>query len=495
MLEIAVTALANLCTPLYFLLLLVGIFLGLGVGLIPGLGGVTALALILPFAMKLDAGAALPLVMGLVSPILTSDAIPAILIGSPGSPSAAATMMDGFPMSQKGEAGKALGSAFTASAMGGILGSLVIVICIPILRPLVLLLDTPDFLALCILAISAVSVLGGRNVLKGIGAAGIGLLISMIGADPTRFVVRWNFGISYLIEPIHIIPVALGLFAIPEILTLCVKGTSVAQVPQKELGGRFEGFKAAIKNWKLVASSSVIGSFFGFLPGLGSMVSSWLCYSWTIIISKDKSSFGKGEVRGVIGVEGAVNASANGSLIPTIAFGIPGSAVTALILVTFWAVGISPGPKLLTERVDLVFLIVWSVALANIIGALICYALANKLTMITRISPHILAPIALTIIFTGTLYNTSDIEGLILLLVFSFLGWIMKSFDWSRPAFLLSFILGPLIEKFYFHSTMMYDSVELITRPSVIIILVCACGIIYLGMTIERKVSVKRESG
>jgi TctA family transporter len=459
MLEAALSALVQLCTPFYFLLFMVGIVLGLGVGLIPGIGGTVALALILPFTMKLDAGAALPFVMGLVSPVLTSDSIPAILIGSPGSPSAAATMMDGYPMAQRGEAGRALGIAFAASAIGGVFGALLIAVSIPILKPLVLLLKTPEFLALSVLAISAVSVLSEGNILKGIAAAGIGLLLSMIGEDPIRFVVRWNFGIDYLIDRIDIIPVAMGLFAIPEILELCARGT---------------------------LSSSGIAAFIGFLPGLGSTVSTWLCYTWSVIISKDKSGFGKGDVRGVIGAEAANNASASGSLIPTIAFGVPGSTVTALILVVFWAVGITPGPKLLTEHVDLVFLIVWTVALANIIGAVICYLLTNKLAMITKIPPHILAPLALTIVITGTLYSTGNVGGIVLLIAFGILGWLMKALGWSRPALLLAFILGPIIETFYFHTTMIYGTAWLL-RPSVIVILACACGIIYLGIVLQRK--------
>jgi len=486
MLEAAASALVQLFTPFYFLLFMLGIMLGLGVGLIPGVGGTVAMALILPFTMKLDAGAAIPFVLGLLSPVLTSDSIPAILIGSPGSPSAAATMMDGYPMAQKGEAGRALGIAFAASAIGGVFGAFLIAVSIPILKPLVLFFETPDFLALSLLAISAVSVLGGGNILKGIASAGLGLLISMIGEDPIRYVVRWNFGIDYLIDHIHIIPVALGLFAIPELVELCASGTTVARVPIKAMGGRFEGVKDTLKEWKLVLSSSGIAAFVGFLPGLGSVVSTWLCYSWAVIVSKNKEGFGKGDVRGVIGAEAANNASAGGSLIPTIAFGVPGSTVTALLLVVFWSVGITPGPKLLTEHVDLVFLIVWTVALANIIGAVICYLLTNKLAMITKIPPHILAPLALTIIFTGTLYSTSAVPGIFLLIGFGILGSLMKILGWPRPALLLAFILGPIIETFYFQTTTIYDFAWLL-RPSVIVILVCAVGIISLGFTIQRK--------
>jgi TctA family transporter len=488
MLEAAVSALVQLCTPYYFLLFMLGIFLGLAIGLIPGMSGSVAMALILPFTMKLDAAAALALVIGLVSPILTSDSIPAILIGTPGA-ACAATVVDGYPMAQKGEAGRALGIAFAASAIGGVFGALLIAVSIPIFKPLVLLLGTPEFLALSVLAISAVSVLSGGNALKGIAAAGIGLLLAMIGQDPIRFVVRWNFGIPYLINSINIIPVAMGLFAIPEILELCATGTAVSHVPKQSMRGRRDGVIDTLKEWKLVLSSSAIGAFIGFLPGLGSTVSTWICYSWSVIISKNKSGFGKGDYRGVVGCEAANNASAGGALIPTIAFGVPGSTISALILVVFWAVGITPGPKLLTEHVDMVFLIVWSVALANIICAVICYLLTNKLALITKIPPHLLAPLVFTVLVAGTLYSTADVAGIVLLIGFGILGWLMKSLGWSRPALLLAFILGPLIEKFYFHTVMMYNYAWLL-RPSVIFILLCAVGLIYLGVTLQRKAIV-----
>jgi len=486
MLEAAAGALVQLFTPYYFMLFIVGIFMGLITGIIPGVGGTVALALVLPFVMKLDAVTALPFMIGLISPVLTSDSIPAILIGAPGSASAAATMMDGFPMAKKGEAGRALGIAFTASAIGGVFGAVLIAVSIPILKPLVLFFETPEFLALSVLAISSVAILSGGSIMKGLGAAGIGLLLAMIGEDPIRFVPRWNFGVDYLVDRIHIIPVAMGLFAIPELLETCIAGSPIADISKESMRGRYEGLKDVLREWRLVLSSSGIASFIGFLPGLGSTVSTWICYTWSVITTKDKSGFGKGEPRGVVGCEAANNASAGGAMIPTIAFGVPGSTITALVLVVFWAVDINPGPKLLTEHLDLVYLIIWSIALANIIGAAICYLLTNKLAMLTKVPPHILAPLVLAVIVAGTLFATASVGGVVILIAFGILGWFMKSLGWPRPAFLLAFILGPVIERFYFHSIMMYNYAWLL-RPAVIIILLCAAAVIYLGLTIQKK--------
>lgn len=488
MFDAAVSALVQLFTPYYFLLFMSGISFGLVIGLIPGMSGAVALALILPFVIKLPAAAALPLCIGLVSPIIMSDSIPAILLGAPGS-ACAAVVVDGYPMAKKGQGGRALGAAFTASALGSIFGAAVIALSIPVLQPMVLALGTPEFLALCILAVSSVAVLGGRSVVKGLAAACLGFLLGMIGTDPIRFVPRWTFGIPYLIEPINIIPVALGLFVIPELVELCITGARVAEVPSDGLVGRKQGFIDTMKNWKLVLSSSIAGAFIGFLPGLGSSVSTWLCYSWSVVTSKDREGFGKGDVRGVIGSEAGNHSAAAGHLVPAIAFGIPASTVSALLLVVFWSVGITPGPRLLTEDVNIVFLIVWSIALSNIIAAAICYALTNKMVLLTRIPGHILAPVVFAVVAAGTLYSTHDIGGVILMFCIGILGWFMKSLEWSRPALLLAFILTPLIEKYYFQSTMLYGATYLL-RPLVIFILILAIGVISLGIRLQRRATM-----
>jgi putative tricarboxylic transport membrane protein len=253
--------------------------------------------------------------------------------------------------------------------------------------------------------------------------------------------------------------------------------------------GRREGLRDTLKNWPLVLSASGLGAFVGFLPGLGSTVSTWLSYSWTVIVSKSKGGFGHGDVRGVIGPEAANNAGAGAALIPTIAFGVPGSTITALVLVVFWTVGITPGPKMLTEHVDMVFLIVWSVAIANLLAAAVCYMLTDKLALITQIPNGILAPIVLSVVVAGTLYSEGSLGGLVLLLLFGLLGWVMKRLTWPRPALLLAFILCPIIERFYFQSTMMYDNAWL-ARPAVIGILVAAVGIIAMGVALQRKANV-----
>ncbi len=480
-------ALFLLFIPSYMGLFILGVFLGLVIGAIPGIGGVVGLALLLPFTMKLEPAAALPLLIGLLAVINTSDTIPAVLFGTPGSVGSQATILDGYPMAQKGEAGKALGAAFTVSLIGGVIGAVILTISVPIITPIVMMFGSPEFLVMCLLGISMVSVLSGRHPLRGLIAAGLGLLIAMVGQDPILAVARWYLGQPYLVERISIVPMALGFFAIPEMLDLCIRGTQIVELPKQALIGKLAGLREALRHKKLIVSSAGIGAWIGFMPGMGSVIANWVAYSWAVMVCKPKDGFGKGDIRGVIAPESANNASAGGALIPTLAFGVPGSTSMALILAAFWIVGIIPGPTLLTEHLDLVYLIVWTLALANIIGAVVCFLLTDYLAAVTKVPVHILVPLVLVVVFGGALLTTLHIGDIVVLLGFGVLGWVMKHLDWPRPPLVLGFVLSPLVEKFYFQSTMVYG-ITWLARPIVIVILTVAIISIYFGMKLQRQI-------
>jgi TctA family transporter len=483
MLEAAGVALAMLFTPTHLLMFSVGIFMGLILGVLPGLDVLFGMAVILPFCLVLDPSTMLPLILGMASIAGTSGPIPSILIGAPGEAGNMATIMDGHPMAKRGEAGKALGAAFTASLIGGLFGALVLTVSIPIFRPLVLMFGSPEFLALCILGISLVSVLGGGYPLRGIVVAGLGMLIANIGLDPILGVERWSFGVPYLQQKISIVTVALGFFALTEIIDLAITGSPISSAYSSV--GKWDGFKETLRHKKLVLSASGVGALVGFMPALGSSVAGWIAYAWTIFISKPRSGFGKGDIRGVIGCEAADNACLGGDLIPTLAFGIPGGTLMALMLGAFWMMGIKPGPELLTKNLHLVYLIIWTIALSNILGAGICFLFTDHLAKLATVRIQILAPLVIMLIYGGALVTTKNIGDLIVLLIFTFLGWGMKCLDWPRPPLLLGFILGPMIESFYFTSTMIFGY-KWVFRPGVLIILVLTAICIYAGYRIQR---------
>lgn len=486
MLEAFQDALSSLLSPGYIALFTSGVFLGLLVGVIPGIGGVVGLALLLPFTLHLEPTVALPLLISVVAVINTSDTIPAVLIGTPGSVGSQATIVDGYPMSQKGEAGKALGAAFTVSLLGGVIGAIILTVSVPIIAPVVLMLGSPEFLAMCLLGISMVAVLSGLHPLRGIIAAGLGLLLAMIGEDPTMGVARWYLNVPYLVSGISIVPMALGFFAIPEVVDLCVRGTQIAKLSSGALTGKMDGLREAFRHKKLIVTSAGIGAWIGFMPGMGSVIANWIAYSWAVMTCNPKDGFGKGDIRGVIAPESANNASTGGALIPTLAFGVPGGTSMALILAAFWIVGITPGPKLLTENLDLVYLIVWTLALANILGAAVCFLMTDYLAAVTKVPIHILAPLILVVVFGGSLLANFHMGDIVVMLSFGVLGWLMKHLDWPRPPLILGFVLSPLVEKYYFQSTMVYGSGWMI-RPVVIVIFVITAIGLYFGIKNQRR--------
>jgi TctA family transporter len=492
MLEAAQLALSQLFEPMHILMFTLGTLLGLFLGVLPGIDAVCGLAVLLPFCLVMDPTSALPLILGMASISFTSGPIPSILIGAPGTAGSTATIVDGYPMAKKGQAGKAMGAAFTASLIGGLFGALVLTLAIPIIRPLVMMFGSPEFLAMSILGISLVAVLCGDFPLRGVIAAGIGILFSQIGQDPILGMERWAFDIPYLQQKMSIVTVALGFFALAEILDLAMKGGRISINQSSE--GKWDGLRETLKHKKLVLSSSAIGAIVGFMPGLGAAVACWIAYAWALIVCKPRDQFGKGDIRGVIAPEAADNASVGGALIPTIAFGIPGGTLMALMLSAFWMMGMKPGPELLTKNLHLVYLIIWTIALSNILGAAMCFLWTDQIAKLATIRMEILAPVVTILIFGGALVTTMNIGDAMVVFGFCVLGWVMKQFDWPRPPLLLGFILGPLIERFYFSSTMVYG-MGWVARPGVLVILALTVVCIVVGLRIIRKGSQAQSLG
>ena len=479
MLEAFVKGFLILIDPLNFGMLIAGVIIGSMIGFIPGVGGVVGVALLLPFTFLMEPEVALPLIIGLIAVVTTADTIPCVLIGTPGSAGSQATILDGYPMAQRGEAGKALGAAFFVSAVGGVIGALLLSVSVPIFRPLVMSFGISEFLAMGILGLSMVAVLTGRSPLRGVIAAGLGLLLAMVGQDPINAIGRWYMGFPYLLDSLNVVAVALGLFAIPELIDLCARGTQIHKHGGGKVEGKLSGIKEAMRHKRLIFGSSMIGAWIGFLPGMGTVVANWVSYSCALMFCKPNDQFGKGDIRGVIAPESANNASVGGALIPTLAFGIPGSTVMALMLAALWIQGITPGQSLLTDKLHLVYLIIWSLAAANILGAVLAYVFTDQIARLTNVRIHLLAPLIIVPIFSGSLLTTNHIGDLIVLLVFGVLGWVMKHLGWPRPALVLGFVLGPMLEKYYFQTTMIFGNAWL-QRPIVIIILVLAAlGVIF----------------
>jgi len=409
MLAMAGKAIGILFEPTRMFFLIIGVAIGLFVGIVPGIGGIVALSILLPFSFDMDPYAALAMMIGVLSVNATSDSIPAILFGVPGSVGCAATVIDGYPMSRRGEAGRAFGAAFGASVLGGLCGALLLALLVPVLRPIVLLVGSPELLSFCLFGLSLVAVLSGRSPFKGMAAAALGILLSTVGDDPQTGTLRWTFDSLYLWDGLSLVPIALGTFAIPEIADLAITQSTVAQGRHHTTkAAQIEGFRDVLKHWFLTVRSSTLGAALGTVPGMSASVVDWIAYGHAARTERGASeTFGKGDVRGVIASEASNNAREGGALVPTVAFGVPGSASQALILGAFLIHGIVPGPEMLTKHLDVTYTLVWSLAIANIFGAGICFFFANQLAKLALVRASILVPMVIGMTYIGAFEGRS----------------------------------------------------------------------------------------
>ncbi|HXG50615.1 MAG TPA: tripartite tricarboxylate transporter permease [candidate division Zixibacteria bacterium] len=470
--------------------MLVGIAIGFWVGILPGLGGAATLALMLPFIYKMDPTSAFAFLLGSNAVTATTGDITSILFGVPGEGTTASTIVDGHPMAKKGEAGRALGAALMSSLVGAIFGAFVLAAAIPIAAPLVLSIGSPEFFMLALLGITFVGSLSGGNIVKGLLAGGLGLMISTIGLDPIRGVPRFTFegilgeGASiFLWDGVDLVSVTIGLFAIPEIIDLAVKGTSISREQVGKLGGVMEGVKDTFRHWWLVLRCSALGAYVGILPGVGGGTAQWVAYAYAVQSSPDKERFGKGAVEGVLGPGAANNSTRGGDLITTVAFGIPSSVSTAILFGAFLIQGIVPGPDMLNpaKHLALTFSFVWIIIVSNIITVAACFMFLNPLARITNIRGTLLIPFLLVLIYLGGFTVKNSFGDMIMVLIFGALGWLMVQFDWQRPPLLVGLVLGTITERNFWISTRAYGAGWL-THPGVLLIAVLIAGAIFYSI-------------
>jgi putative tricarboxylic transport membrane protein len=480
MLASAIHALQLLLEPTRLMVLFLGVVIGLAIGVLPGLSGIVGLAMLIPFTYHLDEYTAFALLLGMAAVITSSDFITAVLFGVPGHVGAAATVIDGHAMAKKGEAGRAFGAGFAASLAGGIVGALVLAVSIPILRPVMLAIGSPELLAFTLFGMSMVATLSGRAPLKGLTAAGLGLMIAMVGSRAQSGTLRWTFDWLYLWDGVPLIPATLGIFALPELAELAVSRKRIAgdNAPNIDMSSQWEGVRDVARNWWLVLRCSVLGTGLGAIPGIGSAVIDWIAYGYAQRTEKNSETFGTGDVRGVIAPESSNNAKEGGHLVPTIAFGVPAGASMAILLGAFLMHGLTPGPEMLTKHLDLTYMIVWSLTLAHVIGAVICLACSRWLALISRIRPEILLPVIIALVFVAAFEGEHDWGDLFSLLFFGVVGWIMKRLGWPRPPMVLGIVVGGIFERYLFISTQLYGWGWL-WRPAVLTILACVVWALY----------------
>ena len=470
MIDIMFSALfAMLTSPKTMGLMLIAVLIGLIVGATPGIGGRLSIALAIPFVfgMEMIPGAVFLLTMHAVNG--TSGQISSIMFGVPGDGDDAATTIDGYPMAKKGEAGRALGASITASGLGGIVGAVVFAIMIPILEPVVLAFSPAEFFLLALLGITFIAFLaGGGSIFKGLIVGLYGMILSTIGMDPQTGTTRFAGDFLFLWDGLSLVTAVLALFAVPEMIALGVKGGSIAAVSMDaakfSYRQLFQGVLEVPRHWWLALRTSVIGSMIGMVPGLGGSAAAWLCYGHAVQTSKHPERFGHGAVEGVIAPETASNAKEGGSLLPTLFFGIPGSSGMAVMMGAFLILGIQPGPKMITDHLDLVWTLIWALVVGNIIAVTFLLFITRWVAVLTFVNGAMLVPFIVVLVALGAYVNEGRWENLVILVVLSAIGYGLLRADWPRAPFVIGLVLGRIAEE-SLHKALQLWGMEFFLRP------------------------------
>lgn len=469
MADAALGALQNLLTPELGVWLLVGVAVGLFVGVVPGLGGLVGMTILLPFIFGMEPVAGLFLLVGVIAVTQTSDSIPSILFGIPGTAVSQATIMDGHPLARKGEAGRALGAAFSASMVGGLIGAVALLLVIPVARPIVLALASPELLMLTLIGVTTIAIVARGSVLYGLLSGILGLALASIGTPPTVIERRFTFDVRALDRGVSLVVLALGLFALPELFKLLIEKRSVAE-KISESKGLLAGIRDTFVHIGLVVRSSLIAVVVGIIPGIGGSAVQWILYGIASNSKKNRVPFGEGEIRGVIAPEAGNNAVDGGALIPAFLFGIPGSAATAVMLGALALLGVATGPRMVEgDGLVLLLSVVWAFAAANVIATLVCLSLTNWLARLTLVPGMVLAPFLMIIAVLGSYQASRHWANIMILLGAGLMGWLMVVIRMPRPPLLIGFVLGVSVERYLWISMSRYG-VEWLTRPGVMIL-------------------------
>lgn len=445
-----------LSDPYHLALIVGGTFVGVLVGALPGLGSVILIALLLPFVVRMDPVAGIALCGIVYCATIYGGSITAILINTPGTAAAAATTFDGYPMAENGEAGRALGIATFSSAIGGILGIIVMIIATPLLARAAYQFGPAEYFALAVFGMSMLASISGRSVVKNFIAGAFGVLLATMGTDISTGIERFTFGQADLSEGIAPVQMMIGIFAGGELLRQATQtsrrrqlvASAVAKLPSREDFRRI---------WKTILRGTGIGTFIGILPAEGGTVAAVIAYNEERRFSKHPEKFGTGIIEGIAAPESANNAATGGTMVPTLALGIPGGGSTAIILTAMLILGLRPGPQLFAEQPDLLAGLFGAMLGANICFLVLGMVGAKYFSRITMIPTPILWPMVFCLAVIGAYSLQQSMFDVGLMLIFSFLGYFMKRHGYAPAPIVMGLILGELIETSLKQSYLIYD--------------------------------------
>ncbi|MBP8717704.1 MAG: tripartite tricarboxylate transporter permease [Candidatus Atribacteria bacterium] len=434
--------------PSRFLFLLFGVVGGIIVGAIPGLTGSVGIILLLPFVYYLDPPTAINMLCGMFCGSMYGGSISAILISTPGTPSAAATVFDGYPLALKGEAGKAIGVATIASAIGGLISTFCLMFIAPQLARIALKFGPEEYFALMIFGLTIIASVAGKSLVKGLIAGFFGLLVATVGLDPVTGYARFSFNIPNLMRGFSTLPVLVGLFAVSEVFIQFENQILKERVihPEQKITNVLPSFQEFKRLLTVIIPSSFLGVFIGIVPGTGGTIASFLAYNEVKRWSKDPESFGKGNILGVAAPEAANNGTTGGAMVPLLSLGIPGDAVTAVMLGALILIGIRPGPLLFKEHPEIINPIFAGMFLANVVFLILGLLCVRLFPKVLKTPDSILFPVIFVLCFLGAFSLSNTVYDMLIALVFGIIGYIMRKNDFPVAPVVLGVILGPIVE-------------------------------------------------
>jgi len=438
---------AVLFTPMMMLMIFLGTAFGIVVGALPGLTSTMGVALLVPITFGMSPELGLALLGAVYCSSTYAGAITAILINIPGTPASCATLFDGYPMTKKGQAGLAIALATVGSAIGGIASTVALLFLAPPLAELALKFGAQEYFLLALFGVSIIASLSEKNMLKGFISGLLGLLLAVIGMHPLTGVTRFTFGIPELYSGIQLVVVLIGLYSIPEVIDLLSMNTERVETSSGvREGGMFRQMSEILKYKALVVRATIIGIIVGIVPGAGSSIAGFLAYDDAKRVSKHPETFGKGNPEGVVASETANNAVVGGSLVPALTLGVPGNAVSAVLIGGLMIHGLRPGPALFAENSGIVYSFILSMFIANLAFVPMGLFVAKYGTKLIKTPPSILGPIIIGLAVVGSYAINVSIVDLWIMLGLGVIGYLMRVFSVPREPMVLGLVLGTMAE-------------------------------------------------
>lgn len=481
------------------LMTLLGAAGGILLGAVPGMTATMGVALLIPFSFGMELIPSIGLLLGIYCGGMYGGSISAILIHAPGTPAAAATLLDGYPMCQKGEAGKALSIAMFSSFVGGVIGALVMTFLSPVIADMAMSFGPGEMFMLAVFGLSVIVAISGKSIAKGLVSAFFGMLMCTVGLDPTNGIPRFiTYSDTGLLEGFQFIPTLIGLFAVAEVIAgveRIINGEEKQERSNEKITNVLPDLKTIRQIWPNILSGGLIGTFIGAIPGAGGDIAVFVSYGFNKSVSKHPELWGTGIPNGVASTESANNGCSGGAMIPLLSLGVPGDSVTAILLGAFIMKGIQPGPMMYISELPTVYKVFAALMLANLAMLIVGCAGVRFFAKIVSVEKKMLYPIILVVSLLGAFSINKNVFDVGVCVVFGIIGWLMNKYEFPLSPILLALILGPMCEKNFvrFMNIQKGNFFAITSSPIAMVFLAVAIGTILFSIYNQNKIN-KREA-